>query len=160
MVWKKRYLFIDIFAWTWNIWGGRTENKIHQNRKKGSFCEELLRENDYEAVLANFCWYEFGVSASEAVQKISTRTLEWYANSLKHLISLDFIATYEKTYLAVYYLLIGDTSQVSVFFSWQIKMNNLLHVGLILLISKVFTILCLICLCRNREYRGNFQTKQ
>ena len=45
------------------------------------------------------------------------------------------------------------------FFSWQIKMSNLLHVGLILIISKVFTILCLLCLCRNREYRGNFQNK-
>ena len=26
-----------------------------------------------------------------------------------------------------------------------------------LIISKVFTILCLLCLCRNREYPGNFQ---
>ena len=45
------------------------------------------------------------------------------------------------------------------FFSWQIKMSNLLHVGLILIISKVFTILCLLCLCRNREYPGNFQNE-
>ena len=29
--------------------------KIHQNRKNGSFCEELLSENDFEAVLVNFC---------------------------------------------------------------------------------------------------------
>ena len=35
-------------------------------------------------------------------------------------------------------------------FSWQIKMSNLLHAGLILIISRV---------CRNREYRGNFQNK-
>ena len=45
------------------------------------------------------------------------------------------------------------------FFSWQIKMSNLLHVGLILIISKVLTILCLLCLCKNREYRGTFQNK-
>ena len=45
------------------------------------------------------------------------------------------------------------------FFSWQIKMSNLLHVGLILIISKVFNILCLFCLFRNREYPGNFQNK-
>ena len=38
-------------------------------------------------------------------------------------------------------------------------MSNLLHVGLILIISKVFTILCLLCLCRNREYPGNFQNE-
>ena len=45
------------------------------------------------------------------------------------------------------------------FFSWQTKVSNLLHVGLILIIRKVFTILCLLCLCRNREYPGNFQNK-
>ena len=38
-------------------------------------------------------------------------------------------------------------------------MSNLLHVGLILIISKVFTVLCLLRLCRNSEYRGNFQNK-
>ena len=48
--------------------------KIHQNSKNGGFCEELLSENDFEAVLVNFCCYEYGANA-EAVQKISTRTL-------------------------------------------------------------------------------------
>ena len=38
-------------------------------------------------------------------------------------------------------------------------MSNLLNVGLTLIISKVFTILCLLCLCRNREYPGNFQNE-
>ena len=38
-------------------------------------------------------------------------------------------------------------------------MSNLLHVGLILIISKVFTILCLLCLCRNKWFYGNFQNK-
>ena len=38
---------------------------------------------DFEAVLANFCCYDYGVNASEAIQKISTRTLELYINSLK-----------------------------------------------------------------------------
>ena len=33
------------------------------------------------------------------------------------------------------------------------------NVGLILIISRVFTILRLLCLCRNREYCGNFQNK-
>ena len=46
--------------------------RIHQNSKKGGFCEELLSENDVEAVLATFCFYDQGVSASEAVQKIAT----------------------------------------------------------------------------------------
>ena len=54
--------------------------------KNGSFCEELLGESDFKAFLANFCCYGYGANASEAVQKISTRTLELYANSLKQLI--------------------------------------------------------------------------
>ena len=43
-------------------------------QKINRFREELLRENDFEAVLVNFCCYEYGANA-EAVQKISTRTL-------------------------------------------------------------------------------------
>ena len=43
--------------------------------ENGNFCEELLGENDFEAVLVNFCCYEYGANASEAAQKISTRTL-------------------------------------------------------------------------------------
>ena len=60
--------------------------RIHQTAKNGTFCEELLGENDLEAVLVNFCCYDYGNNASEAVQKISTRTLGLYANSLKQLI--------------------------------------------------------------------------
>ena len=37
--------------------------------KIGGFCEELLSENDFEAALVNFCCYEYGTNASEAVQK-------------------------------------------------------------------------------------------
>ena len=61
--------------------------KIHQNSKKnGGFCEELLSENDFEAVSVNFCCYEYGAN-TEAVQKISTRTLlELYELTLKQLI--------------------------------------------------------------------------
>ena len=42
--------------------------------KNGSFCEELPSENDFTAVLTNFCCYDYGGNASEAVQKISTDT--------------------------------------------------------------------------------------
>ena len=54
--------------------------------KNGSFCEELLSKYDFQAVLANFCCYDYDANVSEAVQKISTRTLELYANLLKQLI--------------------------------------------------------------------------
>ena len=45
--------------------------------KNGNFCEELLSENDIEAVLATFCCYDHGVKASEAVQKIATDQREY-----------------------------------------------------------------------------------
>ena len=41
--------------------------------KNGEFCEELRSENDFEAVLATFCCYDYGAKASEAVQKIAHR---------------------------------------------------------------------------------------
>ena len=78
--------------------------------KNGSFYEELVGENDFEAVLTNFCCYDYGVNASDVVQKISRRTLTQTA---------DFIAPpIKKTYLGVYYLLTVDTNQV-LFFSWH-----------------------------------------
>ena len=43
--------------------------------KNGDFCVELLSENGFEAVFVNFCCYAYGANASEAVKKISTRTL-------------------------------------------------------------------------------------
>ena len=54
--------------------GGHTENGSFCE-ENGSFCEELLSGNDFEAVLVNFCCYDFGADASEEVQKISTGTL-------------------------------------------------------------------------------------
>ena len=51
-----------------------------------TFSEELLSENDFEAVLVNFCRYDYGTYASEGVQKISTVTLDLYAKSLNELI--------------------------------------------------------------------------
>ena len=38
--------------------------------KNGDFCEKLLNEDDFEAVLITFCCYNHGVNASEAVKKI------------------------------------------------------------------------------------------
>ena len=52
--------------------------RIHQNSKNGGFCEELLSENDFEAVLANFCCHDHCVNASEAVQKIATDQQDYH----------------------------------------------------------------------------------
>ena len=38
-------------------------------------------------------------------------------------------------------------------------LNYLLHIVLMLITSKVFLILCLLCLCGNRKYHGSFQRK-
>ena len=35
----------------------------------------MFCKNDFEAVLVSFCCYEYGAYVSEAVQKISTRTV-------------------------------------------------------------------------------------
>ena len=46
--------------------------------KNGNFCEELLRENDIEAVFATFCCYDRSDKVSEAVQKIATDQKEYH----------------------------------------------------------------------------------
>ena len=46
--------------------------KYIKTAKNGGFYEELLSENDFEVVLANFCCFGYGTIASEAFQKIST----------------------------------------------------------------------------------------
>ena len=49
--------------------------KYIKTAKNGGSCEQLLRENDFEAVLVNLCCCEYGANTSEAGQKISRRTL-------------------------------------------------------------------------------------
>ena len=58
--------------------------KYIKTAKNGSFCEELLSENDFETILVNFCCYEYGANASEAVQKQRLAQGHYwsYANSL------------------------------------------------------------------------------
>ena len=46
-------------------------------------------ENDFEAILVNFCSYDYNPNASEAVQMISTRTPELYQLTK----TANFIAT-------------------------------------------------------------------
>ena len=132
-------------------------HKIHQNTKKGGFCEELLSENDSEAVLNNFCCYEYGANTEE-VQKVRTRTLllllELCQFTLKQLILKRHL--WKNTFSS---LLPACWRYKPGFSFFPNKMSNLLHVGLILIIGKVFTMLCLLCLCKNREYPGNFENK-
>ena len=82
IIWKYRAFLLIYFGLNLKYleWPYREYIKTAKN---GSFCEELLGKIDFEAVLASFCCYGYGANASEAVQKISARTLELYANSLK-----------------------------------------------------------------------------
>ena len=85
----------------------------------------------------------YGANASEV-----TKT----ANFIKKILSMK---KYIQQLISITGLL--EIQARFLFFSLQIKMSNLLRVGIILIISKVFTILCLLSLCRNREYPHNFQ---
>ena len=64
-------LIVDIFTWTLNIWGWPYKEYI-KTAKNSGFSEELLSENDFEAVLAALYCFDYGANASEAVQKIAT----------------------------------------------------------------------------------------
>ena len=57
---------------------GVAVQRIHQNSQKWWLCEELLCENDFEAVLATFCCYDYGAVASDAVQKITTDQKDYH----------------------------------------------------------------------------------
>ena len=46
------------------------------------FCEEMISENKFQAVLATLCRYYYGANASEAVQKIATDQKEYRKCSL------------------------------------------------------------------------------
>ena len=100
----------------------------------------------------------FTIDTDEYYQfrKLAQRHFWSYVNSLKQLILKLHLwkNIFSSLLLAYWWYKPGFC-----FFSWQIKMSNLLHVGLILIISKVLTNLCLLCLCRNREYPGNFQNE-
>ena len=76
-----------------------------------------------------------------------------------HTKTANFNATLMKKHIQQFITCLLEILARFLCFSWQIKMSNLLHVGLILIISKVFSILCLLCLCRNWEYLGNFQNE-
>ena len=83
-----------------------------------------------------------------------------YANSLKQLKQL-FLQLHlgVRKHIQQFITCLLEIQVRFVFLVTYIKMSDLLHGRLMLIISKVFTILCLLCLCRNREYPGNFQNK-
>ena len=62
---------VGIFAWIWHFWGSCAENTSKQQKVAAS-SQNFLSENDFDAVLATFCCYDYGANFSEAVEKIFT----------------------------------------------------------------------------------------
>ena len=57
--------------------------EIHQNSEKmAAFSGDFLSENDFEAVLATFCYHDYDANASEAIEKITTDQNEYHKCSL------------------------------------------------------------------------------
>ena len=69
-----------VFSFEIEIYGVAVQ-RIHQNNKKCWLCEELLSENDFEAVLATLCCYDYGANASGAVQKIVANQKDYHKSS-------------------------------------------------------------------------------
>ena len=62
----------------WKLHLGWPYRAYIKTAKNGGFSEELLSENNFEAVLAFFRCYHNGANASEAVQKIDTDQKEYH----------------------------------------------------------------------------------
>ena len=62
---KETWAVLLIFSLSLEI-SGMNVQRIHQNSKKWWLREELLSENDFEAVFATFCYHNYGANASEA----------------------------------------------------------------------------------------------
>ena len=158
---------VDIFAWTWNFWVGQTGNTSKQ-QEIAAFSEEILSENDFEAVLPFFCCYDYGANVSEAIEKIATdQTIITNVPCLLH--NQNISITVKK-------VLLGQLRRSSKNCSLHRKSNNnwplssfihsgneiriykassglllslrnyLLHEGIMLTISKMFTFVFLLCL--------------
>ena len=75
MVWKHG-LYCCYFCLDLKYLGSPYRAYI-KTAKNGCFWEELLSENDFQAVLAILCCYDHGAKASDAVQKITTDQKEY-----------------------------------------------------------------------------------
>ena len=51
-------------------------------QKMASFSEDFLHENDFGAVLATLCCYDYRINASEAVQNIVIDQKDYHKSSL------------------------------------------------------------------------------
>ena len=71
-----------IFSVEFEISGGGHTRNTSKQRKMAAFREDFLSEDEFEAVLATFCCYDYGANASEAVEKIATDQNDYHKCSL------------------------------------------------------------------------------
>ena len=83
-------------------WPYREYIKTAEN---GVFWEELHSENDFEAVLVNFCCHDYGANASEAVQKIATDQ-KVYHKCFSYVIVCWIAKIYQAKLFSRYFLLV------------------------------------------------------
>ena len=62
---------VDIFAWTWNFGRVCPENTSKQQNIADS-SEDFFSEDDFNAVLAPFCCYDYSANSSESLKNIAT----------------------------------------------------------------------------------------
>ena len=91
-------IYFQITALTWNFRIGPTRNTWKQQKLTG-FSEEFLRKNNFEAVIATFCCYDYGVNAFEAIEKIVTDQKDYH----KLLFIISFILIRKRIFLSHIY---------------------------------------------------------
>ena len=57
---------VDVSSETRTFWSGRTGNTSKQ-QKIVAFSENFLNEDNFKDILDTFCYYDYGVNASETV---------------------------------------------------------------------------------------------
>ena len=83
-VWNQEsYCWYFCLNLKYRVWLYREYIKTAKN---GGFYEELVSENDFEAVLTTFCCYDYDANASQAAQKIVADQKD-YHNALRVLVA-------------------------------------------------------------------------
>ena len=120
------------------------------------FVTNCLVKMTLRLFLANFCCYDYSADASEAVQKIKDTGVACQLTK-----TANFIATYlgKNIFSSLLPACWRYKTKIKISKQQIYLLKYLLYIGLMLIISNMFSILCLLCLCGNREYPGSFQNK-
>ena len=80
LIWKHgpycRFLRLNLKYLGWS------DREYIKRSNNGHFCEYLLSENNFDAVLATFCCYDYGANTTETVHKFATGQKDYCKCSL------------------------------------------------------------------------------